>query len=124
MSPSFPAAWPNDCPPADAESPKGEYYRIVKTNPPSDQDFLSHAERGKSGGGDCCMRCGLSVFSDVEEARHAKKVMPALGEHLVVAALDARHGRTKRTPSRRHKSHVTWWPFEGIGRAELFAVVT
>lgn len=119
----FSENWPDGCPPKEAEDADGLYFRIGKSNPPADNDFKSHEEMGKQLGGDECMRRGLSVFGEIEDARHLMHIFPKIGSYVYSAQLQPKDGKIKPTPSRKHPSHITWWPYSGIERASLFRLV-
>lgn len=119
---NFPTTWPHGCPPADAEAASGELFRVAKTHPPSAEDFKSHAELGKKSLGPQCLRVGLSLFRSLDDAEHLTLLFPKLGRHVLRGRLQAHHGVTKLTPSNRHPSHTTWWPYEGVNRCEPFSL--
>jgi hypothetical protein len=114
---SFPTGWPQNCPPPDAGSVESTYYRIVKSNPPTDDDFRSYAELGLvRKGTDPCVLCGLSVYDTLEAAINARSNFPILGDQIARGSLTDDHGKMKK--GRAH--HWTWWPFENVARAALF----
>ncbi len=115
----YPEDWPDGCPPDDTEKGKGEIYRLVKSKPPTETDFLSHHETGKMPKRDPCLRCGLSVFRNQEDAEHQYQAYPKLGKFVSKGTLKAEHGVTKLT-SGRQPSHTTWWPYKGVNREVLF----
>jgi hypothetical protein len=85
-------------------------------------DFASHMETGKLRNAPACLRCGLSVFRELQDAVHQRQLMPKLGHLIAQATLEAEHGKTKPTEGRQ-PSHTTWRAYEGLSRASLFAVV-
>ena len=115
----FPIDWPNECPPNDAVPAEGTVYRLVKNNPCEQNDFRSHRELGKLPNADPCLRCGLSVFRDIADAKHQHCAYPKLGNFIARANVNATHGRTKLTQGQQ-PSHTTWWPHEDIERHTLF----
>ena len=122
MSLTFPADWPDDCPPDDASPAEGHVFRIVKRAPPVAADFLSHHELGRLRKAPACLRCGLSVFRDLYDAMHQRQLLPKLGTQIAEARLEVEYGWTKLT-SGTQPTHTTWWAFEGVNRAQLFAIV-
>ncbi|MGL4421102.1 MAG: hypothetical protein ACRCZF_10590 [Gemmataceae bacterium] len=118
----FPKDWPIDCPPAATPDAAGNVYRIVRGNPVTPADFLSHHELGKLPQADPCLRCGLSVFRDRGDAEYQQKLMPRLGSRIAEALLEANHGKACLTRGQQ-PTHTTWWPYEGIDRSALFSVV-
>ena len=122
MSLSFPQGWPDQCPPNDAVDADGIVFRIVKTDPITAADMASHHETGKLLKAPPCLRCGLSVFRELQDAFHQRQLFPKLGKLIAKAALQAAHGKTKLTEGRQ-PTHTTWWPYEGVDRASLFALV-
>ena len=122
---NFPAEWPQPCPPTDAGSPDGEFYRVVKVDPPSPDDFLSYREMGKAENADACIRAGISLFRELQDAEHYSAKYQYLGNMIAVGVLDATHGLVKPTPRRmagRLLSHHTWWPYENMPRHDLFSI--
>ena len=119
---NFPSAWPQGCPPENAEAASGELFRVAKTNPPSAEDFKSHEELGKKSTGPQCLRVGLSLFQTIDDAEHLTQLFPKLGRYVLRGQLQPHHGVTKLTPSNRYPTHTTWWPYEGVNRAEPFSL--
>jgi hypothetical protein len=119
---NFPDSWPTDCPPQDAVDAQGEVFRIVNTDPPIAQDLASHFETGRLLKAPACLRCGLSVFREVRDAVHQRMLLPKLGRWIAKGTLESEHGKTKLTASKL-PTHTTWWAFDGVNRAALFAVV-
>ncbi|MFZ4789766.1 MAG: hypothetical protein ACOYMW_02505 [Candidatus Competibacteraceae bacterium] len=115
----FPANWPEKCPPADAEDADGKVYRLVRSDPPTINDFRSHAELGKMLKAPPCLRHGLSTFRRYEDAHHQRDLLPMLGDRIAAAELKPEHGKTKLT-SGKQPTHTTWWPGEHVDRASLF----
>lgn len=122
MTLGFPVNWPADCPPNDAVDAEGIVFRIVKIEPVTADDMASHHETGKLLKAPACLRCGLSVFREIQDAFHQRQLIPKLGKLVAKATLQASHGKTKLTDGKQ-PTHTTWWPYEGIDRASLFAAV-
>ena len=119
----FSDSWPSNCPPDEAEDALGVVYRVCSQNPPSQRDFQSHQELGKQSSGDPCMRCGLSVFRDLAEARHLTVLFPKLGSMVFRGELKPEQGKVKHTPARQRPSHTTWWPYDEVERAAGFTLM-
>jgi hypothetical protein len=118
---SFPSAWPDGCPPAEAAAPKSTYYRIVKSDPLDQEDFLSYVELGKSlKGADRCRLCGISLYDTWEAADIARANFPAIGDLIARGKLTEANGLFKQTGTNLH--HYTWWPFEGVDRVSPFQI--
>jgi hypothetical protein len=118
----FPNTWPGDCPPQEALDAEGDVFRIVNNDPPIADDLASHFETGKLPKAPACLRCGLSVFREVRDAVHQQLLIPKLGQWIAKATLKAEHGKTKLTNGKQ-PTHTTWWTYDGVNRAILFAVV-
>ncbi len=118
----FPDDWPQGCPPDDAEPADGVVYRLVKNKPPTESDFLSHHETGRLPNAPACLRCGLSVFRDLADAVHQRRLLPRLGRYVARGELEDTHGKTRLT-SGQQPTHTTWWPFVGVNRSVLFTVI-
>lgn len=117
--------YPEGCP-LDGSAPcDADVYLLCKEISDADDGFRSAAERGKYGnktGDEKCMTLGLSVFRDIEACKGLRKKMPALGNRLVKASLQADRGRLRETITRT-PGHHTWWPFPGQARSEGFETV-
>ena len=104
---------PEDCPPADAEEVGDvlDVYRLVRTLPPTEADFLSqrqeHPERKFTNVTECRAR-GLSVFTSAEEARRRLASVKFRGMHVCRVRLRIGAGSLLKTGG---GSHHTWWPF-------------
>src|SRR5260370_39057749 len=62
---SWPAFFPPDCPPPDAEAVTRQVLRFVDHDPPQAEDFLSLLQSGRSvPQNKRCEAAGLSVFTD------------------------------------------------------------
>ncbi len=119
---TFPEDWPAGCPSADTPDAEMAVFRLIRNSPPSAEDFLSHHETGRLPKADPCLRCGLSVFIILEDALHQQRLMPRLGKFIAMGVLAAGHGKARLTKGQQ-PSHTTWWPYVGVDRASLFAVV-
>ena len=103
---------PNDCPPDTAEEIRATqvFFRLVRTNPPTDTDFISqrgeNPDRGFGKISECQAR-GLSVFAERGDSQRALKLPGLRGRQICRVVLNAGAGRIQKT-SRR--SHHTWWP--------------
>ena len=82
----------------------------------------SHHETGKLPKAEPCLRCGLSVFGGLEDALNQQELLPQLGNQIAKATLQATHGKACLTKGQQ-PTHTTWWPYEGVDRAEPFTVV-
>lgn len=118
----FPDGWPNDCPPQDAVDANCVVFRIVDRSPPIARDFVSHFESGKLPKAPECMRRGLSVFEELGDAMHQKRLLPKLGRFIAQGTLREKHGKTKLTPGKQ-PTHTTWWPYRDVDRPSLFSIV-
>lgn len=118
---TFPTDWPVGCPSADTHDVEGDVFRIVKNNPVSETDMLTHHETGKLPRADPCMRCGLSLFRDLDDALNQLRLLPKLGKKIAKAKLEAIHGKACLTKGQQ-PTHTTWWPYESVDRAALFVV--
>lgn len=97
-------------------------FRISKEKPVTAACMKSHYETGKLPKADPCLRCGLSVFREIEDAINQQGLMPKLGNKIAKAELLAEHGKAVPTKGQQ-PSHTTWWPCDGVDRASLFCVI-
>lgn len=101
---------PENCPPAQAKEVQQPqvFYRLVKTNPPTDQDFDSaralKPSRKFRKTSECQAR-GLSIYLSPQQTEAMKHVVPA---HLCCQiTLSKGAGPILET---QKGSHHTWWP--------------
>ena len=103
---------PPGCPPEAAEeiASARAVFRLVRANPPSNDDFLSQrAEKPNRAfsGVDECQARGLSVFGRRGDAERAN-LLPNLRDRLLCRVqLLPGAGRIHQTGQ---GSHHTWWP--------------
>ncbi len=119
---TFPKDWPSGCPSADTPDATGAVFRIVRGNPVAAEDVQSHHETGRLPKADPCLRCGLSVFRDLEDALNQQRLLPKLGNRIAKALLEGAHGKACPTKGQQ-PTHTTWWSYEDVDRAALFHVV-
>ena len=103
----FPDSWPDGCPPADAFPAGGVAYACHRTNPASPLDFRSAAERGLYSGRDECQRNGISLSTDIDDARYIARLFPRL-RFISKGELKAKHGKLKRTKGPVQSHHTLW----------------
>ena len=104
---------PDNCTPDTADeitSPR-LVYRLVRNNPPTDDDFCSQRaeqpDRVFRNISECQAR-GLSVRTDLESAVDLMGLRTMRGRMLCQVQLDHGSGRIMQTGEDPH--HSTWWP--------------
>lgn len=110
---SYRDSLPAGCPPDAAEgiaAPRA-VFRLVRTDPPTPDDFLSQRQerpdRIFSGAIECQVR-GLSVFADKQDAVAKAQKLPNLKNRKICrVTLTVGAGRIQPT---FQPSHQTWWP--------------
>lgn len=110
------------CPPADAETAAGTVYRIVKDTQLQPDDFVTAEEAKTWLGKDPCLRKGLSLFRNKDEACVHADNYQRLGRYLAIGTLISDYGRTKMTLGSQ-PSHTTWWPTAEMDRRLPFGTV-
>ena len=105
---------PEGCPPNEANEITHPriVFRLVRTNPPTDDDFRSQRaekpNRAFRGVSECRAR-GLSVDLDRESLERRLKRENMRGMLICRVELDRGAGFIQQTGKRQ--SHHTWWPF-------------
>lgn len=103
---------PPGCPPEGAReiTSSSSVFRLVRTSPPTADDFRSqraekpsHEFRGMS---ECHAR-GLSVFSRRDDSQRALKLPALRGRLICRVQLESGAGSIQQTG---RPSHHTWWP--------------
>ena len=110
---SYRDSLPEGCPPGAAEEIAASrvVFRLVRTVPPTPDDFLSQRQEKPDrmfSGVTECQACGLSVFADRRDAETKALKLPHLKNRKICqVTLPARAGRIQPT---FQPSHHTWWP--------------
>ena len=99
------------------------FYRIVRTNPPTIEDFTSNSAKGKQPRRPDpeVLRLweGLSAYSTVEQAQITARLFPRLGRYIAVLRVPE-HGAVRFEQTRDPaEGHFTLWSEP----ADLLAVV-
>jgi len=104
---------PSDCPPDDSIQPAAiVYYRLARSNPPKEADFLSYRAKQPTKVlhfMDECLARALSVWDNIEDCKKVSKLpahkkKPILIMQLLLTPID---GLVKQ--SGNVKSHYSWW---------------
>ena len=104
---------PDDCPPDEAEQITAPrlVYRLVRNNPPTNDDFRSqraeHLERVFRNITECQAR-GLSVRTDLDSAVKLTGLRTMRGRKICQVQLNRGAGRIMQSGEDPH--HSTWWP--------------
>lgn len=106
---------PIGCPPEAARdiTEALNVFRLVRTNPPTEDDFRS--QRAEKPGHVFtriteCQACGLSVHTQRGDSESARKLPSLRGRLICQLSLGAGSGRILQTG---RPSHHTWWPLAG-----------
>ena len=104
---------PDNCPPDEAEEIAAlrVVYRLVRNNPPTDDDFRSQRAEKPTGQFDVseCQARGVSVFANPRDAERQTRRRNLKGLVVCQVNLTAGAGRMKKTGGR---SHHTWWLYD------------
>ena len=104
---------PPDCPPYDAVeiTESAKLYRLVKTLPPSAEDFKSYRTLRPNDefGENECKASGLSVYSGRSGAENQRRKSNFKGHHVCELDLGSGAGKLQRGAG----THRTWWPYAG-----------
>lgn len=119
----WPSFYPEDCPPPTL-SRELTVFRFVRTDPATEVDFKSHAERFEDRVfEDYCDACGLSVFVTIDDALHAQRPIPGMKKkYIAVFPLRTEDGGAMRTGPTQ--GHHTWWKPEQSDAFRRFVVVS
>ncbi len=121
MTVTFDLLLPPNCPLEGASEKELQAFRIVKNNPPTQEDFLTYHELGQLPKSNACKRASVSVFSCYEGAKHRLELSPHLGKHIARATLGTGHGKVSH--AHPESGHIDWWPYAGMRRPDDFSVV-
>ena len=104
---------PDGCPPDDAVeiTVPIKLYRLVKTMPPTTEDFRSYGDLRPNDdfdGRECKAR-GLSVYSARASAERRSRASNFQGQQVCELTLGFGAGKLQKTGG----AHHTWWPYAG-----------
>lgn len=123
----FPDYYPDNCPCSKSQQVTMTVFRLVKGQAgqePPDKFFKSHKERKPEENNDCDS-CGLSVYTDINDAIHKLRDFNRRysGWKIAQGIIYPESGKFKPTPSRLCKSHATWWVPIGISPNTGFKIL-
>ena len=104
---------PEGCPPDTAKyiTETQEFFRLVVTNPPTDDDFRSQRSENPSqkfNNVSECQACGLSVSAEKQYLQRLLKLSKFRESLICRVTLELGAGFIQKTG---RDSHHTWWPF-------------
>lgn len=123
---SFPAYFPENCPPDDAKAEELCVYRYCVGNTVSVNDFISYYQTDPERYKDNINAYGLSVLSKKEDCIKGLK-LPAIKKRFKSYASGITYintGVIKKTPNNNNPSHCTWWLYDGVDPSTYFAICT
>ena len=116
--------FPDTCPPGDAQSADGVFYRLAARNlsvgdHPTSQDWQLpvHKRKGACAGDfDQCVCWSHSLFSDMQDLLDAAKTSDWVRKKSIARIeLTPGMGLVDKTPSDIGDSHHDWWPSSKFG---------
>jgi hypothetical protein len=111
---------PANCPLPSVGEFDGVAYRVVFTDPPTQDDLLTYLELGKAPKVDTCKRGSVSLYATLEDAQHLIDARPYVGNFVASLTLTKAHGRVS-VPS--DSGHIDWWPYKDMRRVGDLKVV-
>ncbi len=126
----WPDYYPEDCPPKDAITSSLTVYRLVKRDPAETGDFIPlYIEKPENfvnkPASEVCQGCGISVLKDIQDVINLQNISGKMRrKHIAEGHINQMLGMTKHTPSRRYRSHHTWWVPNGIKPRSVFKVIS
>jgi hypothetical protein len=113
QTPQWPSFFPPNVPPKEAAPAEGYAFRMVKSIPPSESDFLSTIEEYPDRDipdDKIVMSYGVSFFRQLECIKKKReRYKPLRNRHIVAGTLENRHGFQLSTGE---KSHLTVWRYQ------------
>jgi hypothetical protein len=76
----WPTDLPDGCPPSDARVADGNFYRLVRNDPPAPSDFSRPRDQPRRtfSGNELCKASSLSIFGELGDAQTAVATVPGL----------------------------------------------
>ena len=110
-------------------APTETFYRIVKTTPPTLDDFTSNAAKNRIPRGrevtDSAVHHGLSMYSRQDDAIHMAQRFPKLGDFIAEVAIPIADPdiRIRRHAINPNDSHHTVWCAPDQCLSYVFAII-
>ena len=125
---------PDGCPPPSAVPANGTYYRLVRNNPPTDDDFRRPRDLPRSTPlkeDELCVDSALSLFEDPKDVHLARQYVPGFKKKKVAqGTLVPTAGVTLHSPTLLSgdpvvelASHTEWWESAASRPRPVFVVV-
>lgn len=111
----WPDFYPENCPPEEAQPASGIVYRLVQQDLAQPEDFIplyiDKPENFENKSiSEVCRGCGVSVCKDRQDIARLQKSSGKMRKRQIAEGeLNPTLGVIKYTPSRKYKSHHTWW---------------
>jgi hypothetical protein len=124
----WPDELPASCPPEDAAPSHDKVFRLVSTDDPTPDDFVS-AYRLRPGrfvsvsDEQLCQSMGLSVFGSPDDADKTRRAIGPLRSKKIAGGSLAGSGLALDTPSMKSPTHKTWWRPESDEQWQNFSVI-
>lgn len=105
---------PQQCPPFEATASDGvSFFRLLLSNPATEQDFLSQRALFKTKPFKVseCQARSISIFSNIHDCIKVSKLPTFRGKdtYLGEFVLSLNDGVILNTPSHSSNSHFSWW---------------
>ena len=122
---------PPNCPPPEATPMDGVIYRSLQGQTPCQEDALSKRERQIELSEDIvpqesaeCLFWGLSVWINIADVRHARRLFSFVRKHQIgKATISSECGVILHTPSRSQPEHRTFWRDINLDLPAVLSVV-
>lgn len=113
MDYSWPEHYPENCPPEEADSRPGTYFRCISGNDVTEEDFESNYDmnlRRDMERTNPCARRSTSIWSTFKGARRILDLWPQFPSRCIAeVGLDGRCGQLKRSKGKERREHYHWW---------------
>ena len=126
MEQKYPEYFPQGCPPADAERGEKELYRSCEGITTEKSDFVSYYIKDPQKNKNDVRFYGLSVFGSIDDCMSAyRKSQRIFGKYRSISKVgtNIERGSYKKTPTKMHPAHITWWVCEGVQPETFFETV-
>lgn len=131
----WPGDLPDGCPPTGASPASGVFYRFVKSDPPTMDDFrrpIDLPRRQPIPPDELCAFCALSLYADLDDVALAREYIPGFRKKRVaMGELRTEMGVIHRSPQLLPtsppvvlESHTDWWVPTSYTICPPFHVVT
>lgn len=126
---NWPAWYPIECPPASSIPAVGEFYRLVKHDPPVEVDFETYLEQliaqhpKRNSSANDVEDAAISLLQAYDDAKYTWEFIPGMKKRKIALGEIVGAGLMQAKPEANQPTHFNWWMPLGDLAWKNFSVV-